>query len=244
MLRFYRSTIGKKYIMAVTGFVLIMFVLGHMVGNLKIFAGVDSKSGLYKLDVYAVFLREAGAPLFGQGQLLWIARVALLGCVLLHILAAIQLTLLSRAARPVSYARNSYGVTTYAARTMRWGGVIVALYIVYHLLHFTFGKVHAGAHEFEHGWVYWNVYHAFRHWYIAAIYTVANAAVCVHLYHGTWSMFQTLGIDAGSYRRTLQLGAKLFAWAMFIGYVSVPVCVLSGCIPQPNPYAGIMLLEN
>lgn len=233
-----KSTLGKKYLMGITGLILVGFIVGHMVGNLKMFYGLNPETGIYKIDEYAKFLREMGAPLFSHGQLLWIVRIVLLISVILHILAATQLTLASRAARPHDYKVLKHNATSYSALTMRWGGVIILLYIIYHLLHFTFGAVHSA--KFEHGWVYWNVYHGFKVWYITLSYGIAMLALSLHLSHGVWSVFQTFGIDRESLRSKIKIAAGLLGLVVFIGFMAVPACVMSGCLPEPVPYSFLL----
>src|SRR5215831_2511766 len=186
-LAFWHTTIGKKVVMAVTGVILVGFVIAHMFGNLMIFAGPD------EIDAYSRFLREVGMPELGYGQLLWVVRIVLLVCVSFHITAAVQLTRMSRAARPIGYAAKRDIETTWAARTMRWGGVLLLAFVVFHLLHFTGGVVGFGAGQFKPLAVYQNVVAAFAVWPIAVFYIVAMAALCLHLDHGIWSMLQTLG---------------------------------------------------
>src|ERR1700740_1112058 len=138
------SVIGKKVVMAVTGAVLILFVIAHMVGNLKIFSGPE------EINAYSRFLREVGWPELGYGQLLWLVRIVLLVCVFLHITAAVQLTRLSRAARPIGYQTKRDIETTWSARLMRWGGVLLVAFVIFHLLHLTGGVVGFGAGQFKH----------------------------------------------------------------------------------------------
>jgi succinate dehydrogenase / fumarate reductase, cytochrome b subunit len=218
------TSIGKKAVMAVTGLVLVLFVVGHMAGNLKVFQGAE------KFNAYASWLREMGSPALGHEQALWGARLVLLAAVVLHITAALQLTLQSRAARPVPYRRREYVQATYAARTMRWGGVILLLFVVYHLLHFTFGAVGYGPGQFQPLSAYRNVVIGFSVWYVSAFYVVAQAALGLHMYHGIWSLFQTLGVDdiraSGSYRGAA-IAVSLVA---VVGNVSIPVAVLTGLV--------------
>src|SRR6476659_2080068 len=155
------TVVGKKVVMAVTGVVLVGFVVAHMVGNLKIFLGAQA------IDAYAVFLRTMGEPMFPNGALLWVARVVLLACVALHIIAAVQLTRMNWAARPQGYDTKRSIATTYAARTMRWSGVILVLFIVYHLLHLTAGAVGFQPGAFHDLSVYHNVVAGFSVWYVA-----------------------------------------------------------------------------
>ncbi len=224
MLSFYRSDLGKKAVMAVTGIMLFGFVLGHMAGNLKLYLGADS------LNHYAEWLREIGAPLLPHGGLLWIARVVLLAAVGLHILSATQLTLKNRRARPRDYRERNVLQATYAARTMRWGGVIIALFVFYHLAHFTWGW--GWAHrDFVAGDVYHNVVAGFSVWWVSAFYIVANLALGLHLYHGLWSMFQSLGwYVAGNPHDWRRRFAQVFALVIVAGNVSFPLAVLAGLV--------------
>ncbi len=223
---FYRSPMGKKAVMAVTGLMLFGFVLGHMVGNLKLYKGADA-DGIYAIDHYAHGLREMGAPIFGPGELLWIARMGLLAAVFLHILSAYQLTRISQKARPVSYSSQKPQASTYASRTMRWGGVILVLFILYHLLHLTFGSVHS---DFESGQVFANVVKGFSNPVISAFYILAQLALGLHLYHGLWSLFQTLGISGKNINFWRQRFAAAFAFVVTAGNISFPIAVLSGFV--------------
>jgi succinate dehydrogenase cytochrome b subunit len=214
------STIGKKAVMAVTGVVLVGFVFVHMVGNLKIYFGEEH------FNAYAAFLRTMGAPLLLDEQALWTARIVLLVSVVLHILAAAQLTQRSWAARPQRYGRKDTVAATYAARTMRWGGVIVALFVVYHILHFTLGKVGFAPGQFQPESVYHNVVAGFSVWYVSAFYIAAMLALGLHLYHGVWSMFQTLGVNARG-NGVYQGLATALALVIVIGNISIPIAVLA-----------------
>src|SRR6266481_571466 len=216
------TMVGKKVVMAVTGGVLVGFVIAHMLGNLKIFLGAQA------IDTYAVFLRTMGEPMSPYGGLLWVARIVLLACVALHITAAVQLTRMNWAARPQGYDTKQSIATTYAARTMRWSGVILALFIVYHLLHLTAGVVSFQPGEFVHLAVYHNVVAGFSVWYVSLFYIVAMACLCLHLDHGIWSMLQTLGWNNARTTPALQALSRGVALVVFVGFISVPVAVLAG----------------
>ncbi|MGB5814206.1 MAG: succinate dehydrogenase cytochrome b subunit [Thermoanaerobaculia bacterium] len=224
LLSFYRTAVGKKTVMAVSGILLFGFVLAHMLGNLKLYLGAD------ELNHYAEWLREVGSPLFPHGSLLWIARLVLLAAVAVHITAATQLTLLSWQARPESYKEREAIEATYASRTMRWGGVLIALFIVYHLAHFTWGPSWAHS-DFISGDVYHNVVAGFSVWWVSAFYIVAQLALGLHLYHGLWSLFQTLGwyVDENprDWRRRFAL---VFALVIVLGNISFPLAVLAGLV--------------
>ncbi|MGH7549059.1 MAG: succinate dehydrogenase cytochrome b subunit [Gemmatimonadales bacterium] len=216
-----RSLVGKKVVMAVTGVILFLFVVAHLLGNLKIFEGPE------KFNAYAEGLRTVGAPFVGRELLLWIARIVLLVALVAHIWAAIETARASRRARPVGYRRLEAVETTYAARTMRWGGVLVLLYVIYHLLDFTFGRVNP---SFIPGDVYHNVVASFRVWPVAVAYVAAMVVLGLHVYHGTWSALQTLGLNrppTGSWRRGV---AAAIALAIAGGYITIPVAVLAGIV--------------
>ena len=216
------TMVGKKVVMAATGVVLIGFVIAHMLGNLKIFLGAAA------IDTYAAFLRTMGEPLFPYSALLWIVRVVLLTCVTLHIVAAVQLTRMSRAARPHGYDTKESIATTYAARTMRWSAVILVLFIVYHLLHLTGGVVGFQPGQFRDLSVYHNVVAGFSVWYVSLFYIIAMACLCLHLDHGIWSLLQTLGWNSARTTATLRRLSRGVALAAFVGFISVPAAVLAG----------------
>ena len=207
--------------MAATGAFLVLFVLAHLAGNLKAYQGAA------KFNAYADFLREIGAPVLGHGQFLWIARVLLLGAVIIHIVAATQLTRRSRMARPVRYRKTPHEELSYASRTMRWGGVALLLFVVYHILHLTTGTVHPG---FVHGDAYRNLVTGFQAWPIAAVYIIAMIALGLHLYHGVWSGFQTLGWDNPRFAPYRRPFAAVIALVVVIGNVSFPISVLTGVL--------------
>lgn len=215
------SLIGLKVVMAVTGLVMFLFLVAHLLGNLKVFEGAAA------FNAYAEGLRTFGAPFFGRSQLLWGVRIVLIGSLVAHIVAAIAVTRASWAARPVGYHRLEPVETTYAARTMRWGGVIIALYVIYHLLDFTFGRVNP---SFVPGDVYHNVLASFRVWPVSAAYGVALVVVGLHIYHGLWSAFQTLGVNRPptvGWRRAV---AGTIAALITVGYLSIPAAVLAGVL--------------
>ena len=213
---FVSSTIGRKVIMAVTGAILFGFVLGHMLGNLQVYLGPEA------MNHYGLFLRQV---LHGTG--IWIARAVLLAAVVLHIWSATSLTLTSRRARPEGYRREKWKESTYASRTMRWGGVILLLFVIYHLLHFTTGTLHQ---SFIEGDVYHNFVAGFRNVWVSAFYIFAMLALGLHLRHGLWSMCQTLGVSHPRYIRRAHVGAWIFAAIIVIGNISFPLAVLAGIV--------------
>lgn len=216
-----RSLIGKKVIMAVTGVLLLGFLAGHMYGNLKAFQGPDH------FNAYAAGLRTFGTPLFGRAHLLWVARVILLISIFAHIWAAYAVTRASWAARPVGYQRLEPVETTYAARTMRWGGVVILLFVIYHLLDLTFGRANPG---FVPGDVYHNLIASFQRPLVSGFYIAAMLILSLHLYHGIFSAFQTLGVNHPNYnhlRRGVALGVTVI---VIVGFISVPAAVLAGIL--------------
>jgi succinate dehydrogenase / fumarate reductase, cytochrome b subunit len=217
----YRSTVGKKAVMAATGIILFGFVLGHLVGNLKLYLGPEA------LNSYSRFLRTAGEPVVPADVLLWAVRLLLIAAAVLHVWAAWQLSRVGRVARPDAYVAGTRIHTTYASRTMRWGGVIILLFVIYHLLHLTWGTVHP---VFVPGDVYHNVVTGFQVWWVSLFYIAAQVALGFHLYHGLWSMFQSLGWSHPRFNLWRNGFAHAFAWLITLGNVSFPVAVLSGLV--------------
>lgn len=210
--------------MAVTGLMLVVFVIGHMAGNLQVFIGPAKMNG------YAAFLKSTG-------ELLWVARLGLLAAVLLHILMALQLTRIKSAARPVDYAKRQPQVSTIASRTMRWGGVLLLVFIVFHILHFTTGNVFPVAStpdalypEFSHTDVYGNVISAFRTPWVVAFYVVVMLFLMLHLFHGAWSSVRTLGLTKASRHPLQRRVATVIALVVWLGFTAVPVAVFLGVI--------------
>jgi succinate dehydrogenase / fumarate reductase cytochrome b subunit len=220
----WHSVIGKKVVMAVTGAILVLFVIGHMIGNLKIFSGPE------EINAYSRFLREVGWPEFGYGQLLWIVRSVLFLAVVLHITAAVQLTRMNWQARPVGYENRKNVETSWGAVTMRWGGLLLAVFVVFHLFHFTGGMIGFEPGQFEHLAVYQNVVAGFQNVPIAIFYIIAMGALCLHLDHGIWSMLQTLGWVNKSNTQGLRTTSRIIALIIFAGFVSVPISVLAGWV--------------
>ncbi len=229
--QFYRSTLGKKAVMAVTGFLLFGFVFIHMAGNLKLYLGKYAggpHQGEYAINVYGEWLREFGAPLLPHGGALWIFRVVLLVAVLLHMHCAWVLTRQSWAARPLDYRRRDVIQATYASRTVRWGGVIILLFVLYHLAHLTLGWT--GPEGFEHLKPYQNLVLGFQNPWIAGFYIVANLMLGLHLYHGLWSLFQSLGWYGPALNPWRRRFAAVFAVIVTAGNVSFPLAVLGGLV--------------
>lgn len=217
----YRSAVGKKAVMAISGIILFGFVLIHMIGNLKLYGGPQD------LDNYGGWLREVGYPALPHEGALWIARLVLLAAVVLHIWASWQVTRMSRDARPQSYAMRRPVKMSYASRTMRWGGIIILLFVIYHLLDFTAGTVNPG---FQEGAVRRNMLASFSLWYVSLFYIVAQVALGFHLYHGLWSLFQSLGWNHPRFNRWRSGFAHAFAWIVTLGNISFPLAVLTGLV--------------
>ena len=215
--RFLGSSIGKKVVMALTGFALFGFVVGHMVGNLQVFLGPAA------LNHYAEALRNLG-------PLLWMARIGLLVAVGLHIWAAYSLTMMNRAARPRDYREKEHRESTFASRTMRWSGVLLLLFIVYHLMHLTWGSAHPA---FVEGDVYHNFIVGFRPALVTGVYVVAMLALGLHLYHGVWSLMQTLGLSHPRYNPLVHAFATLVTVVVVAGNILMPVAVLAGWLEEP-----------
>lgn len=232
VLTLYSTTVGKKVVMAVTGILLVGFVLGHMAGNLKLY--LAPHDGDYALDHYGHGLRVFGDPFLAEGQFLWLFRLVLLAAVALHIWSAISLKLAANAARPQRYAKTAYQESTLASRTMIWGGILLVVFIVFHILHFTTGHVTPGM-EFVHGEVHANVTNGLSVPWVAAFYVIAMIALGMHLYHGVWSMLQTLGVNHPRYnhwRRNLALAVALI---VTIANISFPVAIVTGAVKAVPP---------
>lgn len=216
------STVGKKISMAVSGVILIGFVVGHMIGNLKVFQGPEA------FNHYAEGLRTFGDPFFGRGQLLWIIRLVLLAAVLVHIFAAVSLVMRAKRARPVSYAKYEGSLTfTYASRTMAWGGLVILGFVIYHILHLTLGTVHP---DFVHGDAYHNFVQGFSSVPVSLIYILTMIPLGFHLYHGFWAMLQTLGATNPKWNHIRRPIAAVLSLAVVIGNISFPVAVLTGIV--------------
>lgn len=202
--------------MAVTGVIGIGFLIVHVLGNLLAFRGAAA------LNSYSHFLKSTG-------ELLWVVRGVLIVSVILHVIAAYQLTMQNRAARPDGYARYEPQASTFASRTMRWGGVLLLIFIVVHILHFTTGTIRPAGY-FTAGDVYANVVGSFRIWWVVLFYVVAMIALGAHIFHGAWSSIRTIGVARPSedpLHRRVALILALFLW---LGFTSVPVAVFLGVI--------------
>jgi succinate dehydrogenase / fumarate reductase cytochrome b subunit len=219
-----RTTVGKKAVMAATGIVLLVYVTVHMLANLKFFLGASA------LDGYGRWLRTLLEPVFGHEGLLWLVRAVLVAALGAHLVTAAQLARRACAARPVGYAHRVpvSGAGGYAARTMRWGGVIIALFVVYHVLDLTTGVLNPHGVA---GDIYDNVTADFRLWYVVAAYTAAVLALGFHLRHGVWAALRSLGVASVARARAVRLAALGYAVVVTAGFLSVPYAVLFGVQP-------------
>jgi succinate dehydrogenase / fumarate reductase cytochrome b subunit len=221
--RFLRSNIGLKVLMAVTGVVMFGYLIGHVTGNMLIFKGPAA------INDYSAFLHHAKG-------LLWGTRLLLLASVVIHIWATLRFLGLRNEARPVAYAMKVPHGTTWAARTMYWSGPVIALFILYHILHLTTGTVHPHFNEIKAGDevvgvdVYRNLVEGFQRPLASLIYIVAMLAIALHLSHGLWSMLQTIGVNRPNWECALRAVAVVAALIICGGFIAVPVAVLSGIV--------------
>jgi succinate dehydrogenase / fumarate reductase cytochrome b subunit len=220
-----RSTIALKLLMAVSGLIFVGFVLFHMYGNLKMFAGHDAYNG------YAHHLRVFGEPILPENGLLWILRVVLLVALVAHVWSAASLWRRSNQARTVKYAAKRKAASSLSSRTMRWGGITLLLFLIWHLLNFTIGKVNVTGGETNDP--YDLVVDTFSSWWMTLVYLLAMVTLGMHLHHGTWSACQTLGITNSAASRAR---AKALGWVLAVviagGFALVPIFVLAGAIEK------------
>jgi succinate dehydrogenase / fumarate reductase cytochrome b subunit len=222
ILAFAHSSVGKKMIVALTGIILILFVVGHLLGNLQIFLGPEW------INAYSQHLRDLG-------PLLWLIRIFLLCAVVLHIYFTIQLAIENRRARPDSYIDKEHVKATFASRHMVMSGLIVLAFILYHLAHFTFRKTDARfpllkldpLNRYD---VYSMMVYGFQNIYVSAFYVIGLFLLTLHLTHGASSFFQSLGFNNKKLAPRLAIGGRVFAWLLFVGYTSIPVAVLLGFV--------------
>ncbi len=213
---FYASMVGKKVVMAVTGLIGVGFVILHSLGNLLVFRGPEA------INSYSHFLKSSG-------ELLWALRIVLIVAVILHVVAAVQLSKQSLAARPVGYVKREPQAATIASRTMWWGGALLLIFIVLHILHFTTGTIRPTGY-FSREDVYANVVGSFRIWWVALFYVVSMIALGLHLFHGAWSSVRTIGVSPRSphpLHRRISLVIAVFVWAAF---TAIPVAVFAGWV--------------
>ncbi len=222
--RVWRSSLGKKYVMALTGAALFLFVVGHLVGNLQVFLGPEA------INRYGHFLKTTP-------EILWPARIGLLTCVGLHIFAAMALVAQNRVARPVAYAKVGAHGATIASRTMIWSGLIILSFIIYHLLHYTLTLPSVNGYGFDFSTlreeegrhdIFAMIVMGFQKWPVSVFYLIAVGLLCTHLGHGVGSMFQSLGFKNHVWGPRIGGLARTVSVVLFLGYASIPVAVLSG----------------
>lgn len=221
-LKFYGTAVGKKWVMAISGILLMGFVFAHMIGNLKMYLGAE------QLNHYAESLRTLLYPIMPKEYVLWGMRIGLLFALFIHLHAAISLTAMNRKARPVSYqSKRDYIAANFASRSMRWTGIIVFFYILFHLADLTSGRANP---DFREGEVYHNVLASFDRPLVAIFYIIANALLAIHLYHGAWSIFQSLGINSPKYNAARRWFAIGFATIIGVVNISFPIAVMTGMV--------------
>jgi succinate dehydrogenase / fumarate reductase, cytochrome b subunit len=219
---FYGTAVGKKWVMAITGIVFMGYVFAHMVGNLKMFQGRAA------YDTYAETLRRLLYPIAPEYFVLWVFRIVLISALIFHIHASYSLTRMNQSSRPTKYqSPRHYIAATFASRSMRWTGIIVALFILFHLADLTFGWANP---DFVYGNAYDNVVASLSRWPVAIIYIVANLALGVHLFHGSWSIFQSMGINSPRYNSARRSFAVAFAVVVAGLNILFPVAVLAGVV--------------
>jgi len=224
LISFYRSAVCKKWLMAISGIALFGFVVAHMVGNLKVFLG------MVHLNEYAEWLRNLGEPAFPRTVLLWGMRIGLLVAVAVHIIAAYQLTRMNHKARPVKYqSKRDYVAANFASRTMRWTGIIIVLFVIFHLMDLTWGQANP---HFVRGDPYNNLFNSFERVPVAIAYIVAMFALGLHLFHGLWSMFQSLGLNNPRWNSSRRTFAVAFAVIVTVGNVSMPLLITTGVVTR------------
>jgi succinate dehydrogenase / fumarate reductase, cytochrome b subunit len=221
LLSLWHTTVGKKFVMAICGLIWFGYLILHLWGNLKIYAGASY------INAYGEFLRQVGDPFFQNSQLLWLARIILIPALILHIIAATQLKQRDLASRPRGYAKWRPLESTWASRTMLWGGIFILLFIIWHVLDLTLGAVNPG---FVEGQIYHNEILSFSRPIVSLFYVLAVIAVGFHLWHGIWSSWQTLGLNSRRSSRLVRNLATLIAVVLTVLNISIPIAVFTGFI--------------
>ena len=225
----FRSSIGKKFIAAVTGLILFGFLVGHASGNLKIFTGAD-EANVPHIDHYAHFLTTFGDPVLPPMVALWGARIILLAALVLHVTVVIQLSWQSNAARPVDYIRSKKAAASVPALYMMVSGSLILFFIIFHIMHFTMGILPIGTYEY--GAVYDNLAGSFTNILIALLYVAFMVVLAFHLFHGVWSLFQTLGLDNPDRNGILRAFAAVSAIGISALFAAVPLSFMTGVVPE------------
>ena len=228
MVDFWRSTIGKKTIVAVTGTILVAYLVLHMVGNLNSLFGPGGEEP--RIDWYAEWLRTFGEPLIPYEGVVWAVRALLLGSIVIHIIAVLQLWMRKRAARPAGFPAKRIG-RSWESRLMMVGGSFLLAFIVFHILQFTTLTIEVT--PLEKGALYANVYNAFQEWYLVAVYLAALVFLGMHLRHGIWSLCQTLGLDTPERNFGIRMGANGLTVIIVLGFALVPILFFTGALGEP-----------
>lgn len=239
MIDFWRSSIGKKNIVAVTGAILIGYLILHMLGNLNSAFGPGADEA--RVDWYAGWLRDFGEPLLPHAFILWAVRVILLSALVIHITGIVQLTKRNKEARPASFPAKRIG-RSFESIAMLGTGTLILAFIIFHILQFTTLSIHVT--PVEEGAVYANLYYAFQKWYFVVIYLAALLLIGMHLRHGVWSLFQTLGLDSPSRNAMLRHGATALVVVLVIGFGAIPVLFFTDVLDPPNTAAAITALAG
>ncbi len=229
-LSLYQTAVGKKWVMAVTGIMLLGFVVFHMLGNLKLYLGVVEHNGVldYDANIYGEWLRDLLVPFLPRTVTLWILRIGLIGAFGLHIHAMYALTMMNQQANVTYSSKRDWKAATFASRSMRYTGVIVLAYLIFHLADLTWGFI--PGYDYERGHPHENVVGSLSNPVVAAFYIIANALLAMHIFHGAYSMFQSLGINNPAYNKLRRGFAAGVAGIILIGNVSFPIAVLAGII--------------
>jgi len=238
----FASSIGKKFIAAITGLIMFGFLVGHAAGHMKIFTGADA-AGVPHIDHYGQFLKDFGAPALPPMLALWGARLFLLGSVVLHVVTVILLSDQNKKARPVGYVKTKRSMASPAALYMMVTGTAILAFIVLHILHFTTGSLPLlGDHE--HGEVYANMMNSFSIWWVSLGYIIMMVVIGFHMYHGVWSLFQTLGLDNPDRNMYLRAFAIVFSIGVSALFILVPLSFFSGMMPEAVDYPHELLSKH
>ncbi len=236
----YSSAIGKKSIAALTGLILFGFLIGHVAGNLKVFTGASS-NGVYHIDEYGQFLKELGAPILPYMFGLWGSRLILLTSLIVHVVVVTQLALQSAEARPVAYVKSKKAAASIAARYMMVTGILIMGFVIFHILHLTAGIFDD---KFIHGAVYQNLHGSFSNPFFACGYVLMMIVIGFHLFHGVWSLFQTLGLDNPDRNKSLRMFAIATTVLIVAGFIAVPLAFVLGGLPEPAGYPHELLMGH
>ncbi len=219
----WRSSIGKKVIVAITGFIMVLYVIAHMLGNLKVFQGIGANGAA--VDGYAQWIRSVGDPVIPHEGVLWIVRVILVSSLVIHVVGVVQLAKRNAAARPAGHPAPLIK-RSLSSRTMYVGGLFLLAFIIFHILHLTTGSIEPGA--FAEGAVYRNLEEAFVNPLFVAIYVAASIFLALHLRHGVWSAVQTAGWDKPNRNPTFRRTANFIAVSLVVGFAVVPIAFWTG----------------